>query len=80
VRNVGGAVTAAVVLLFIVPPLMVQMVSDAASWLPDALNRVVAGVGAGDQASVPAALAALAAWAAIPALLGLTAIQRRDVV
>ena len=80
VRNVGGAVTAAVVLLFIVPPLMVQMVSDAASWLPDALNRVVAGVGVGDQVSVPAALAALAAWAAIPALLGLMAIQRRDVV
>jgi ABC-2 type transport system permease protein len=80
VRNVGGAVTAAVVLLFIVPPLMVQMVSDAASWLPDALNRVVAGVGVGDQVSVPAALAALAAWAAIPALLGLLAIQRRDVV
>jgi hypothetical protein len=80
VRNVGGAVTAAVLLLFIVPPLMVQLVSDAASWLPDALNRVVAGVGVGDQASVPAALAALAAWAAVPALLGLLAIQRRDVV
>jgi hypothetical protein len=80
VRNVGGAVTAAVLLLFIVPPLMVQLVSDAASWLPDALNRVVAGVGVGDQASVPAALAALAAWAAGPALLGLLAIQRRDVV
>ena len=68
------------VLLFIVPPLIVQLVSDAASWLPDALNRAVAGVGVGDQASVPAALAALAAWAAIPALLGLLAIQRRDVV
>lgn len=79
VRNVGGAVTAAVVLLFIVPPLVVQLLSDAASWLPDALNRVVAGV-ATDPVSVPAALAALAAWAVIPAALGLLAIERRDVV
>lgn len=78
VRNVGGAVTAAVVLLFIVPPLVVQLLSDAASWLPDALNRVVAGVT--DQVSVPAAVLALAAWAVIPAALGLVAIQRRDVV
>jgi hypothetical protein len=78
VRNVGGAITAAVVLLFIVPPLAVQLVSDVASWLPDTLNRVVAGVG--DQVSLPAALAALAAWAVIPAVLGLVAVQRRDVV
>jgi hypothetical protein len=79
VRNVGGAVTAAVVLLFIIPPLVVQLLSDAASWLPDALNRVVAGV-ATDPVSVPAAVAALAAWAVIPAALGLLAIERRDVV
>lgn len=78
VRNVGGAVTAAVVLLFIIPPLVVQLLSDAASWLPDALNRVVAGVG-GDI-GVPAALAALAGWALVPAALGLVAVQRRDVV
>lgn len=78
VRNVGGAVTAAVVLLFITPPLVVQLLSDAASWLPDALNRVVAGVG-GDI-GVPAALAVLAAWALVPAALGLVAVQRRDVV
>lgn len=78
VRNVGGAVTAAVVLLFIIPPLVVQLLTDAASWLPDALNRVVAGVG-GDI-GVPAALAVLAAWALVPAALGLVAVQRRDVV
>lgn len=78
VRNVGGSVTAVVVVLFIVPPVVVQLVTDAASWLPDALNRVVAGVA--DQVSVPAALAALAAWAVVPAALGLLAIQRRDVV
>jgi hypothetical protein len=80
VRNVGGAVTAAVVLLFIVPPLIVQILNDAATWLPDALNRVVAGVAVGDQVSVPAALAALAAWALVPATLGLLSTQRRDVV
>jgi hypothetical protein len=78
VRNIGGAVTAAVVLLFIVPPLAVQLVNDAASWIPDTLTRVLGGVG--DQVSVPAALAALAAWALIPAALGLLAVQRRDVV
>jgi hypothetical protein len=78
VRNVGGAVTASVLLLFIVPPLAVQLVNDAASWIPDSLTRVVAGVG--DQVSMPAALAALVAWAVIPAALGLVAVQRRDVV
>ena len=78
VRNVGGAVTASVLLLFIVPPLAVQLVNDAASWIPDSLTRVVAGVG--DQVSMPAALAALVAWAVIPAALGLIAVQRRDVV
>lgn len=78
VRNIGGAVTAAVVLLFIVPPLAVQLVSDSASWIPDTLTRVVAGVG--DQVSVPTALVALAAWALVPAALGLLAVERRDVV
>jgi ABC-2 type transport system permease protein len=78
VRNIGGAVTAVVVLLFIVPPLAVQLFSDAASWIPDTLNRVVGGVGG--QVSLPAALAALTLWALIPAALGLLAVQRRDVV
>jgi hypothetical protein len=78
VRNIGGAVTAAVVLLFIVPPLAVQLVSDSASWIPDTLTRVIAGVG--DQVSVLSALVALAGWAILPAGLGLVAVQRRDVV
>jgi hypothetical protein len=78
VRNLGGAVTTAVLLLFIVPPLAVQLVNDAASWIPDTLNRVVAGVG--DEVSVPAALAALAVWALVPAALGILTIQRRDVI
>jgi ABC-2 type transport system permease protein len=78
VRNVGGAVTTAVMLLFIAPPLAVQLLNDTASWIPDTLTRVVAGVG--DQVSVPSAMAALVAWALIPAALGLIAVQRRDVV
>lgn len=78
VRNLGGAVTVAVVLLFIVPPLAVQLVTDAASWIPDTLTRVLSGVG--DQVGVAAAIAALAAWALIPAAIGLVAVQRRDVI
>jgi len=78
IRNLGGAVTTAVVVLFILPPLLVQLINDAASWIPDTLTRVVAGVD--DQVGVPAALAVLAGWAIVPALLGLLAVQRRDVV
>lgn len=78
VRNMGGAVTAAVVLLFIVPPLAVQLVTEAGSWIPDTLTKVLSGVG--DQVGVAAAIAALAAWALIPAAIGIVAVQRRDVV
>lgn len=77
VRNVGGAVTAVVVLLFIVPPLAVQVVTETGSWIPDTLTKVLSGVG--DQVGVGAALAALAAWALIPAAAGLIAVERRDV-
>jgi ABC-2 type transport system permease protein len=77
VRNLGGAVTAAVLVLFLAPPLVVQLFNDAASWIPDTLTRVVAGVG--DQVSTAAALAALGAWAVIPAALGLIAVEVRDV-
>ena len=50
VRNMGGAVTTAVVLLFIVPPLAVQLVTEAASWIPPSLFAVVSGT----DAEVPA--------------------------
>jgi hypothetical protein len=44
IRNVGGAVTAVVFALFILPPLIVQLFSDAASWIPPALGSVISGV------------------------------------
>ena len=78
VRNVGGAVTGAVLTLFIAPPLVVQLASDTASWMPSVLANVVSGVA--DDVSQPAAVAAIAAWAVIPAAAGLVAVQRRDVV
>jgi len=78
IRNVGGAVTAVVLVLFMIPPLAVQMFSDAASWIPPALNAVISGVST--DLSLWAALAALLAWAITPAAVGLVAIQRRDVV
>lgn len=78
VRNTGGAVTGAVLALIIAPPLIVQLAHGMASWVPNALNNVVSGVS--DEVSVPAAIAALAAWAIVPAVIGLIAVERRDVV
>jgi hypothetical protein len=78
VRNTGGAVTGAFLLLIIAPPLAVQLAGEAASWVPATLANVVSGVG--DEVAVPAAIAALAAWALVPAAAGIVAVQRRDVV
>ena len=78
VRNTGGAVTATVLVLIIAPPLMIQLASGAASWMPTTLANVLSGVT--NEVSRPAALAALAAWAVVPALTGLVAVQRRDVI
>jgi ABC-2 type transport system permease protein len=78
IRNLGGAVTAAVFLLFMVPPLVVQLFSDAASWIPPTLSTVLSGVT--HEVDVWAAVAAVLAWALVPAALGLLAIRRRDVV
>lgn len=77
VRNVGGAVTGAVLALFIAPPLVVQLARGTASWMPSILANVVSGVG--NEVSQPAAIAAIAAWALVPAAAGLVAVQRRDV-
>lgn len=77
VRNTGGAVAGAVVALIVAPPLVVQLARGAASWVPNTLNTAVSGVT--DQVGIPAALAALAAWAAVPALIGVVAVLRRDV-
>ena len=78
VRNVGGAVTGAVLVLFIAPPLVVQLARGTASWMPSVLANVVSGVGR--DVSPAAAIAAIAAWALVPAAIGLIAVQRRDVV
>jgi ABC-2 type transport system permease protein len=77
-RNIGGAVTTAVLLLFVIPPLAAQLFSDAGSWIPPSLLAVISGVS--PDVSVWAALLAAAAWALVPAATGLVAVQRRDVV
>ena len=69
VRNVGGAVTGTVLTLIIAPPLIVQLANGAASWMPAILANVVSGVAT--DVSQPAAIAAIAVWAAIPAAIGL---------
>lgn len=78
IRNLGGAVTAVVLALFMIPPLVVQLVSEASSWIPPALGAVVSGVSS--DVDVWAALAALLVWGVLPAVAGLVAVQRRDVV
>jgi len=77
-RNVGGAVTAVVFGLFILPPLIVQLFSDAASWIPPALGAVISGVAT--DVNVWAAFAVLLAWGLVPAAIGLLLIQHRDIV
>lgn len=78
IRNLGGAVTAVVLALFMIPPLVVQLVSEASSWIPPALGAVISGVSS--DVDVWAALAALLVWGVVPAVAGLVAVQRRDVV
>ncbi|MGB7820160.1 MAG: hypothetical protein WBL35_15680 [Ornithinibacter sp.] len=78
VRNLGGAVTISVLLLFIAPGMTAQLISGTASWMPPTLLSVVSGVTA--EISVGAAILALVAWAMFPAVAGLVAVQRRDVV
>ena len=78
VPNTGGAVTGAVLVLVIAPPLIVQLASGTAPWLPGALANVASGVS--DETSLAAAGLALAAWALVPALVAVRVIQRRDVV
>lgn len=78
VRNVGGAVTGTVLILFIAPPLIVQMASGASSWVPNTLANVLSGVSS--DVNLLAAIVAVAAWALVPAAIGLLSVQRRDVV
>ncbi|MCW2819660.1 MAG: hypothetical protein JWR42_2447 [Marmoricola sp.] len=77
IRNVGGAVTAAVLVLFVLPPLVAQLFTGAGSWIPPRLFSVISGV---DPAtSLWAALLAIGAWALVPVASGLLAVRRRDV-
>ena len=78
IRNTGGAVTTAVLVLFVVPPLTVQLFSETGSWIPPSLFAVISGVSL--DVSLWAALLAMSAWAIVPAAAGLVAVQRRDVV
>ena len=78
VRNTGGAVTGTILLLVILPPLAVQMVSETASWIPGTLADVVSGIDS--TVGIGAAIAAIMAWAFVPATIGLAAVTRRDVV
>jgi ABC-2 type transport system permease protein len=77
IRNIGGAVTTSVIVLFFVPPLLVQLFSDAGTWIPPTLFAVISGVST--DVSAWAALLAVVAWAIVPAAVGLVGVQRRDV-
>jgi ABC-2 type transport system permease protein len=78
VRNVGGAVTLTVFTFIVAPPLVVQLASGSAPWMPANLANVISGTV--HDVSQPAALAALTAWALVPAVIGLISVQRRDIV
>ena len=78
VRNSGGTVAMVVFVLFIAPPLIVQLTSAAGQWVPQTLIEVLSG-GVGGP-SPAAAVAALAAWALVPAAIGIASVQWRDVV
>jgi hypothetical protein len=78
VRNTGGAVTGAVLILVIAPPVVVQLASGAAPWVPSTLANVASGV-ATDTTTVAATIA-IGLWALVPALAGRWSVQHRDVV
>lgn len=78
VRNTGGAVAAAVLVFIIAPPLIVQFTASAVDWIPATMLNVISGVGTGP--GVAASIAGLVAWAVVPALIGMVAVQRRDVI
>ncbi|HSO04352.1 MAG TPA: hypothetical protein VLQ92_07725, partial [Candidatus Limnocylindrales bacterium] len=62
----------------VIPPLTVQLATDAASWIPTTLFAVISGVST--EVTLWAALLAAAIWALVPATAGLVAVQRRDVI
>ena len=78
VRNTGGAVTGAVIVLFIGPPLVVQISSGAASWIPPTLANALSGVT--NEVSALASILGLLCWAGAPLIVGLVSVLKRDVV
>jgi ABC-type transport system involved in multi-copper enzyme maturation permease subunit len=78
VRNTGGAVVGTILVLVILPPLAVQLASEAFSWVPGTLATVISGVSG--AVSMGAAISAICVWAIVPAAIGLAAASRRDVV
>ena len=81
VRNTGGAVTGAVLVLLVAPPLIVQLASETLSWMPATLATVLSGVAVPDvDVSAVAAFVAICLWAAVPAAFALLAVRRRDVI
>ncbi|HSP03157.1 MAG TPA: hypothetical protein VLR27_06625 [Acidimicrobiales bacterium] len=78
VRNTGGAVTGAVLVLLVAPPLVVQLASGTASWMPATLATVLSGASA--EVGALAAAVAMCLWAAVPAAVALLVVQRRDVL
>ena len=67
-----------VLMLIVAPPLIVQLANSTASWMPNSLALVLAGVT--PDVRGPAAVAALSAWALVSTGVGLVAVQRRDVM
>jgi ABC-2 type transport system permease protein len=78
VRNTGGAVTGAVLVLVIAPPLTVQMANGTSPWIPSTVANVISGVA--DETSGAGAGVAMILWALVPALIALQVIRRRDIV
>lgn len=80
VRNTGGAVTGAVLVLVIAPPLLVQLASGTAPWVPSTLANVVSGVAPDPETGTAAAIVAIGLWAVAPVVVALWSVVRRDVV
>lgn len=77
VRNTGGAVTVAVLVLVIAPPVIVQLASGAAPWMPSTLALVASGVA--EETGTVSAIVAIALWGLVPAAAASWLVERRDV-
>lgn len=78
IRNTGGAVSGTVVTLIVAPPVIVQLASGAAPWMPTSLALVVSGVAT--DTGIVAAIVAIGLWALVPALAAMWSVDHRDVV